>query len=281
MHSGDAEGRAERSGAAWPPGGRKSPDGGDGASRGTARRGPSGPETMQLMGAVVERGNMQAAWKRVKGNQGAAGVDGMDVSALPDYRREHWPRIKAELLAGRYAPSPVRLVEIPKPGGGLRPLGIPTVLDRLIQQALHQVMQPLFDPDFSKSSYGFRPGRSAWQAVAQAREYVAGGRRWEVDLDLEKFFDRVTTCCWPESPVRLGINGCCASFAGFFQPGSWRGAWYRPASRGRRRAGRCRRYCPTSCWMIWIGNWPGVAIPSAATPTIAMCMCGLGVTVSG
>jgi group II intron reverse transcriptase/maturase len=143
------------------------------------------------MEAVVERGNMVTALKRVKANRGAAGVDGMTVEALPAYLREHWPRIKAELLAGRYAPSPVRLVEIPKPGGGLRPLGIPTVLDRLIQQALHQVLQPLFDPDFSESSYGFRPGRSAWQAVSQAREYVAGGRRWVVDLDLEKFFDRV------------------------------------------------------------------------------------------
>jgi RNA-directed DNA polymerase len=145
----------------------------------------------QLMEAVVERGNMFAAWERVKANKGAAGVDGMSVAALLPYLQEHWPQIKEELLAGRYEPSPVRLVEIPKPGGGLRPLGIPTVLDRLIQQALHQVLQPLFDPDFSESSYGFRPGRSAWQAVAQAREYVAGGRRWVVDLDLEKFFDRV------------------------------------------------------------------------------------------
>jgi RNA-directed DNA polymerase len=146
---------------------------------------------VQLMEAVVERGNMQAAWKRVKGNKGSAGVDGMTVEALPAYLREHWPQIKEGLLAGRYEPSPVRQVEIPKPGGGLRPLGIPTVLDRLIQQALHQVLQPLFDPDFSESSYGFRSGRSAWQAVSQAREYVAGGRRWVVDLDLEKFFDRV------------------------------------------------------------------------------------------
>ena len=143
------------------------------------------------MEAVVERGNMLAALKRVKANKGAAGVDGMTVDALPAYLRENWSRIKEELLAGRYMPSPVRLVEIPKPGGGLRPLGIPTVLDRLLQQALHQVLQPLFDPNFSESSYGFRPGRSAWQAVAQAREYVAGGRRWVVDLDLEKFFDRV------------------------------------------------------------------------------------------
>jgi RNA-directed DNA polymerase len=143
------------------------------------------------MEAVVERENMKAAWKRVKANKGAAGVDGMSVDALPVYLREHWPRIKEELLAGRYEPGPVRQVEIPKPGGGLRSLGIPTVLDRLIQQAVHQVLQPLFDPDFSESSYGFRPGRSAWQTVAQAREYVAGGRRWVVDLDLEKFFDRV------------------------------------------------------------------------------------------
>ena len=143
------------------------------------------------MAAVVERENMLAALKRVKANQGAAGIDGMTVDELPAYLREHWLRIKEELLTGRYVPSPVRLVEIPKPGGGLRPLGIPTVLDRLIQQALHQVLQPLFDPDFSESSYGFRPGRTAWQAVAQAREYVAGGLRWVVDLDLEKFFDRV------------------------------------------------------------------------------------------
>ena len=143
------------------------------------------------MEAVVERENMFAALKRVKANKGAAGVDGMTVDELPAYLREQWPRIKEELLVGSYVPKPVRLVEIPKPGGGLRPLGIPTVLDRLIQQALHQVLQPRFDPDFSESSYGFRPGRSAWQAVAQAREYVAGGRRWVVDLDLEQFFDRV------------------------------------------------------------------------------------------
>ena len=143
------------------------------------------------MAEVVERENMKTAWLRVKGNKGAAGVDGMTVDVLLPYLREHWSSLKEDLLAGRYQPRPVRKVEIPKPGGGMRQLGIPTVLDRLIQQALHQVLQPLFDPDFSESSYGFRPGRSAWQAVSQAREYVAGGRRWVVDLDLEKFFDRV------------------------------------------------------------------------------------------
>ena len=143
------------------------------------------------MEAVVERENMKTAWLRVKGNKGAAGVDGMNVDALLPYLREHWSNIKEDLLADRYQPSPVRKVEIPKPGGGMRQLGIPTVLDRLIQQALHQVLQPIFDPGFSASSYGFRPGRGAQQAVAQAKVYVAEGKRWVVDLDLEKFFDRV------------------------------------------------------------------------------------------
>jgi len=144
------------------------------------------------MEAVVERENMAAALRRVKANQGSAGVDNMTVEALTPYLKEHWPRIKEALLTGRYEPSPVRRVEIPKPDGkGMRPLGIPTVLDRLIQQALHQVMQPLFDPNFSERSYGFRPNRSAHQAVCQAQVYVGEGRRWVVDLDLEKFFDRV------------------------------------------------------------------------------------------
>jgi RNA-directed DNA polymerase len=143
------------------------------------------------MEAVVERENMEAAWKRVRRNKGAAGVDGMPLDALPGYLHKHWPRIREELLEGRYQPAPVLGVQIPKPGGGVRQLGIPTVLDRLIQQALHQVLGPIFDPGFSESSYGFRPGRSAHQAVQKARAYVAEGRRWVVDMDLEKFFDRV------------------------------------------------------------------------------------------
>jgi RNA-directed DNA polymerase len=191
MNRGDAEGRVEIPGAAKPGSGRKSRGGKDGASRVTAKRGHSHPETLQLMEAVVERENMKKAWLRVKGNKGVAGVDGMSVDALLLYLREHWPSIKEDLLAGKYEPSPVRKVEIPKPGGGMRQLGIPTVLDRLIQQALHQVLQPIFEPGFSASSYGFRAGRGALQAVAQAKAYVAAGKRWVVDLDLEKFFDRV------------------------------------------------------------------------------------------
>lgn len=149
-------------------------------------------ELRDLMEAVVERENMLNALRRVVGNKGAAGVDAMSVEELKPYLQTHWGQIKEHLLEGSYQPQPVLRVEIPKPGGkGVRKLGIPTVVDRLIQQAVHQVLNPLFDPDFSDSSYGFRPGRSAHQALCQAREHVAEGRRWVVDLDLEKFFDRV------------------------------------------------------------------------------------------
>ncbi|MFO7962732.1 MAG: group II intron reverse transcriptase/maturase [Desulfobacterales bacterium] len=143
------------------------------------------------MDAVVGRENMLRAYKRVRANKGAPGVDGMRVEDVWGHCKQHWPEIKEDLLAGRYAPQPVLGVEIPKPGGGVRQLGIPTAMDRLIQQALQQVLTPIFDPGFSESSYGFRPGRSAHQAVQQAREHVAAGRRWIVDMDLEKFFDRV------------------------------------------------------------------------------------------
>ncbi len=164
-----------------------------GASSGTATGENSGAEAVeQLLEAVVERKNMWLALKQVERNSGAAGVDNMTVAQLRDYLREHWARIKAELLAGSYQPQPVLKVEIPKAGGkGVRMLGIPTVVDRLIQQALHQVLSPLFEPHFSESSYGFRPQRSAHQAVLKARQYVREGRRWVVDIDLEKFFDRV------------------------------------------------------------------------------------------
>ena len=144
-----------------------------------------------LMEAAVERSNMQRAYQRVVRNKGAAGVDGLGVSELGDLLRQHWPTIKAKLLAGSYCPQPVRQVSIPKPNGGERKLGIPTVLDRLIQQALHQVLSPIFEPTFSEHSYGFRPGRNAHQAVRAAQRHVLGDHGWVVDLDLESFFDRV------------------------------------------------------------------------------------------
>ena len=150
-----------------------------------------GDEVFQLMERVVEGKNLRQALKRVQRNKGSAGVDGLSVDGLPDYLREHWTTIREQLLTGRYQPSVVKRVEIPKPGGGVRMLGIPTVLDRFIQQAVLQVLQPLIDPTFSLSSYGFRPGRSAHDAVCQAQRYVQSGRRWVVDVDLEKFIDRV------------------------------------------------------------------------------------------
>src|SRR5207249_1679043 len=145
--------------------------------------------TTSLMEAVVERGNLMLAYQRVVENKGAAGVDAITVSE-PHLKR-HWPTIRARLLAGEYRPMAVRRVDIPKPQGGMRTLGIPTVVDRLIQQALHQVLQPNFEPTFSDASYGFRPGRNAHQALRRAQQYVASGKRWVVDIDLEKFFDRV------------------------------------------------------------------------------------------
>lgn len=146
---------------------------------------------MELMLAVLDRGNMMRAYDRVLRNKGAPGVDGMTVRELKPYLKAHWSEMREQLRAGRYQPLPVRKVDIPKPGGGTRMLGIPSVRDRLIQQALHQILSPLFEATFSNHSYGFRPGRSAAQAVQKARRYHEGGRRWVVDIDLEKFFDRV------------------------------------------------------------------------------------------
>jgi RNA-directed DNA polymerase len=147
--------------------------------------------TNRWMEEVCERENLKEALRRVKANQGSAGVDGMTVGGISDYLKQHWTAIREQLLSGTYEPKPVRRVEIPKADGGVRKLGIPTVLDRFIQQAVMQVLQRQWDRTFSDRSYGFRPGRSAHQAVAQAQQYIAAGYGWCVDFDLEKFFDRV------------------------------------------------------------------------------------------
>jgi len=162
-----------------------------GASMASAAKMENVLQTESLMEAVVERQNMIKALEQVKRNKGAAGADGMAVHDLDAYLKTYWGQIKEQLLDGSYQPQPVLGVQIPKPTGGVRQLGIPTVVDRLIQQAIGQVLTPIFDPTFSDSSYGFRPGRSAHQAVLAAQEYVQSGRHWVVDLDLEKFFDRV------------------------------------------------------------------------------------------
>ena len=165
----------------------------EGTESSAAKRGTESPAiTEQLMEEVCERENCKQALKRVKANKGSPGVDGMTVQQLPEYLKQHWPAIREQLLSGTYKPQPVKRVEIPKPDGGVRKLGIPTVLDRFIQQAVMQVLQSSWDRTFSEHSYGFRPGRSAHQAVEQAQQYIAAGYRWVVDLDLEKFFDRVS-----------------------------------------------------------------------------------------
>ena len=159
------------------------------------RMAPSAPERPaaeeRLMEEVCERSNLEKAWKRVRDNQGSPGVDGLTIEATAAYLRAHWPTIREQLLQGTYTPHPVKRVDLPKPDGGVRHLGVPCVVDRLIQQAVLQVLQQRWDPTFSPHSYGFRPGRSAHQAVAQAQQYIAQGYAYVVDIDLEKFFDRV------------------------------------------------------------------------------------------
>jgi len=177
----DAEGRGEAPTAAAA-----------GTEPSMADRGTERPVLSErLMEEVVEPRNMKKALKRVMANKGAAGIDGVSVEQLPGHLQRHWPAIREQLLVGTYMPQPVRRVQIPKPSGGMRKLGIPTVLDRFIQQAVMQVLQRHWDRTFSQHSYGFRPGRSAHQAVAAAQQHIVAGHGWVVDIDLEKFFDRV------------------------------------------------------------------------------------------
>ena len=170
--------------------------GGEATEPFSARHAPENPaSTNQLMEEICERENLKRALQRVKANKGNPGIDGMTVAELPGYLQQHWPAIREQLLSGTYAPQPVRRVEIAKlDGGGMRKLGIPTTLDRFVQQAVLQVLQRQWDPTFSEHSHGFRPGRSAPQAVAQAQKNIAEGYSWVVDLDLEKFLDMASYC---------------------------------------------------------------------------------------
>ncbi len=189
--AGGAGTRAERPERSREVGGGTAEVAGSERQTSAARNVGTSEGTPGLLEEVLCRENVMAAYRRVVSNGGAAGVDGMRVEDLMPYCREHWAAIREELYRGTYRPQPVRRVSIPKPGGGERLLGIPTVLDRMIQQALHQVLQPIFDPTFADESYGFRPGRSALDAVERARSHLRAGHRWVVDLDIASFFDRV------------------------------------------------------------------------------------------
>jgi hypothetical protein len=245
-------------------------------------------EASMLMEQVVCRENMLAAYQRVVRNKGAAGVDGMTVDQLADFCEAHWEGVREQLLNGTYRPQPVREVQIPKPNGGVRTLGIPTVLDRLIQQALHQVLCPIFDPTFSQHSYGFRPGRSPHQAVQAARDHIAAGHRWVVDMDLEKFFDRVNhDVLMARVGRRVKDRRVIVLIYRYLRSGMMAGGLISPRSQGTPppgRAAHCLHCCRTTsggCWMIWTRSWSVAATASCVTPTTATSMCGRSERASG
>jgi RNA-directed DNA polymerase len=211
----------------------------EGTESSAGKRGTESPAIAeQLMEEVCERENCKQALKRVKANKGSAGVDGMTVQQLPEYLKQHWPAIREQLLSGTYKPQPVRRVEIPKPDGGVRKLGIPTVLDRFVQQAVMQVLQRKWDGTFSDHSYGFRPGRSAHQAVAQAQQYMAEGYRWVVDLDLEKFFDRVNhDKLMARIATRVGDQRMLKLIRTFLKAGVMEGGLVSPVDEGTPQGG--------------------------------------------
>ena len=205
----------------------------------TAKRKAESPAIgEQLMEEVCERENCKQALSRVKANKGSPGVDGMTVGDLPGYLKQHWPVIREQLLSGTYKPQPVKRVEIPKSDGGVRKLGIPTVLDRFIQQAVMQVLQRRWDRTFSEHSYGFRPGRSAHQAVAQAQQHIAAGHRWVVDLDLEKFFDRVNhDKLMAKIAERVGDKRLLKLIRAFLRAGVMEGGLVSPVDEGTPQGG--------------------------------------------
>jgi len=211
----------------------------EGTESSAGKRGMESPAIAeQLMEEVCGRENCKQALKRVKANKGSAGVDGMTVQQLPEFLKQHWPAIREQLLSGTYKAQPVRRVEIPKPDGGVRKLGIPTVLDRLIQQAVMQVLQSRWDRTFSNHSYGFRPGRSAHQAVEQAQQYIAAGYRWCVDLDLEKFFDRVShDKLMARIETRVGDRRLLKLIRSFLKAGVMEGGLVSPVDEGTPQGG--------------------------------------------
>jgi Reverse transcriptase (RNA-dependent DNA polymerase) len=283
MTTREAEVPVEISGAGPEGSGRKPPEQGGGVSNGTATREPSWTGAERgLMEDVVSRPNMMAALEREEANQGAPGIDRMTTGELRSFLKEGWPAIREELLEGTYRPQPVLEVEIEKPHGGVRTLGIPTVCDRLLQQAVHQVLMPLFHPDFSDSSYGYRPGQNAWQAVRAARWHVADGKRWVVGLDLKKFFDRVNhdiLMAWVARKVE--DKRVLLLIRWYPQAGVLEGGLVSQRVEGRRRAVPSPPCCRTFCSTSSTRSWRGAVMSSVATPTTATSTCRPGVAACG
>jgi group II intron reverse transcriptase/maturase len=223
---------------------------------------------------MLLRPNLLAALKRVRSNKGSPGMDGMTVGELADHLRANWDAIRERWLSGTCQPSPVKEALIPKGKGEMRRLGIPTVLDRFIQQALLQVLQPLFDPTLSRHSYGFRPGRSSHEAIRAAQRHIQEGKRWVVDTDLETFFDRVNhDVLIGRLAARISDRRVLGLIRRYLKAGCCPAGWRWNGTRARRRAGPCHRFWPMCCWTRWTGNGKAGATPSSAARTTAASMC--------
>ena len=251
-----------------------------------SRRAASDPEspagTLRLMEEICDRENLKAALQRVKVNKGSPGVDGMTVDELAGYLKQHWPAIRDQLLNGTYEPKPVRRVEIPKPDAGVRKLGIPTVLDRFIQQAVMQVLQRRWDRTFSGSSFGFRPGRSAHQAVAQAQTYIAGGHGWVVDLDLEKFFDRVDhDKLMGQIAKRVEDRRLLKLIRAFLTAGVMENGLVSPSVEGTPQGDRFRHCSAISCSTTSTASWSAVSTASFDTRTTVISTSAANGRVNG
>jgi RNA-directed DNA polymerase len=224
--------------------------------------------TSRIMEEVRERANLKEALRQMRSNKGSAGVDRMTVDQLGDYLKQHWPAIREQLLNGTYEPKPVRRVEIPKPDGGMRKLGIPTVLDRFIQQAVMQVLQRRWDPTFSRHSYGFRPRRSAHHAVAQAQQYIAQGYGWVIDLDLEKFFDRVNhDKLMGQIAKRVEDKRLLKLIRAFLNAGVMENGLVSPSVEGTPQGGPLSPLLITSCSTNSTGSWSAADIALFAMRT--------------
>jgi group II intron reverse transcriptase/maturase len=228
------------------------------------------------MELALERPNLKAALKRVRKNKGGPGIDGMRTEDLLSYLWKNWDAIRGQLLAGTYQPSPVRRHQIPKSGGGMRELGIPTVLDRFIQQALLQVLQPGFDASFSKHSYGFRPKRSAHDAVRAAKRHVEEGRRVVVDVDLEKFFDRVNhDVLMGKLAKRIRDRRVLGLIRRYLEAGVMAEGVVMERLEGTPQGGPLSPLLPTCCSTKWTRSWRSAATRSSDTPTTATCTCAV------